>query len=95
MQFSRYIDYTTSDLSTDPAILVHARKTPSQVPPRMVVLLDDKTRLNEPMLGYKYPNIASGATAYGSASRASVKELKTAKQSGSIRITFGWYTAQN
>ena len=86
---SRDVDYTTSDLSTDPTIFIHSRMTPSRVPPRMVVLLDDKTRLNEPMLGYKYPNIASGATAYGSASRASVKELKTAKQSGGIRITFG------
>ena len=45
----------------------------------------------EPMHVTKLTHIASGVTAFGSASRASVKELKTAKQSDIIRITFGWY----
>ena len=42
----------------------------------------------------KLTHIASGATAYRSASRASVKELKNTKQIDSIRITFGWSMAQ-
>jgi hypothetical protein len=54
-----------------------------------------KWRKLEPMIDYKYPTIASGATPIGSAGRAPDEELLWEERGRKFRVHYQWQAPEN
>jgi hypothetical protein len=56
---------------------------------------EDKRKRFDPMIDYKYPTIASGATPIGSAGRALDEELLQEEQERKFRVHYRWQAPEN